>query len=270
MIRNSIARSLAALALAAAMGTAAAADKPSFVDGGKFTVCTDPSFPPMEYFKVSGDKEPVGFDVDLMRALAKNWEAGLEIVSMDFAGLLPSLEAKRCDAVISGMFVTDKRKQSFDAVTYLDTVTILVAKAGTEHAKSVDDFAGKTVAVQTGTTFVQLFEKINADLKAKGLKPVDVQLYPKASDGIQQVLIGRAYATTTQDTELAFRELQNPGALVSIYEFEDEQSFGVFVRKGGNDGAAINEALTGLKENGMLAEISQRWHLNPEKLSVRQ
>jgi polar amino acid transport system substrate-binding protein len=136
---------------------------------------------------------------------------------MDFAGLLPSLEAKRCDAVISGMFVTDKRKQSFDAVTYLDTVTILVAKAGTEHAKSVDDFAGKT-----------------------------------------------------QDTELAFRELQNPGALVSIYEFEDEQSFGVFVRKGGNDGAAINEALTGLKENGMLAEISQRWHLNPEKLSVRQ
>jgi polar amino acid transport system substrate-binding protein len=168
------------------------------------------------------------------------------------------------------MFVTDKRKQSFDAVTYLDTVTILVAKAGTVHAKSVDDFAGKTVAVQTGTTFVQLFEKINADLKAKGLKPVDVQLYPKASDGIQQVQIGRAYATTTQDTELAFRELQNPGALVSIYEFEDEQSFGVFVRKGGNDGAAINEALTGLKENGMLAEISQRWHLNPEKLSVRQ
>jgi polar amino acid transport system substrate-binding protein len=73
MIRNSIARSLAALALASAMGTAAAADKPSFVDGGKFTVCTDPSFPPMEYFKVSGDKEPVGFDVDLMRALAKNW-----------------------------------------------------------------------------------------------------------------------------------------------------------------------------------------------------
>jgi polar amino acid transport system substrate-binding protein len=189
---------------------------------------------------------------------------------MDFAGLLPSLEAKRCDAVISGMFVTDKRKQSFDAVSYLDTVTILVAKGGTERAKSIEDFAGKTIAVQTGTTFVQLFEKINADLKAKGLKPVDVQLYPKASDGIQQVLIGRAYATTTQDTELAYRELENPGALASVYEFEDEQSFGVFVRKGGSDGAAIHEALMGVKDNGTLAQIAQSWHLNPEKLSVRQ
>ena len=89
MIRNSIAHSLAGLALAAVIGTAAAADKPSFVDGGKFTVCTDPSFPPMEYFKVSGDKEPVGFDVDLMRDLAKNWDAGLEIVSMDFPAFCP-------------------------------------------------------------------------------------------------------------------------------------------------------------------------------------
>jgi polar amino acid transport system substrate-binding protein len=271
MTMTFIARSLAGLALAAAIaGPAGAADKPSIVEGGKFTVCTDPSFPPMEYFKVSGDKEPVGFDVDLMRALAKGWGAGLEIVSMDFAGLLPSLEAKRCDAVISGMFVTDKRKQSFDAVSYLDTVTILVAKGGTARAKSIDDFSGKTIAVQTGTTFVQLFEKINTDLKAKGLKPVDVQLYPKASDGIQQVLIGRAYATTTQDTELAYRELQNPGALTSVFEFEDEQSFGIFVRKGGNDGAAVHEALTSLEGSGALAEIAGRWHLNAEKLSVRQ
>ena len=44
----------------------------------------------------------------------------------------------------------------------------------------------------------------------------------------------------------------------------------MFVRKGGTDGAAINQALMSVKENGTLAEIAKRWHLNPEKLSVRQ
>jgi polar amino acid transport system substrate-binding protein len=267
---RSIACSLTALVFAASLAADAATDKPGFTAGGKFTVCTDASFPPMEYFKVSGDKEPVGFDVDLMRELAKSWQADLDIVTMDFAGLLPSLEAKRCDAVISGMFVTDERKKKFDAVSYLDTVTILVAKGGTPHAASIDDFAGKTVAVQTGTEFVKMFETINADFKAKGLTPVNLQLYPKASDGIQQVLIGRAYATTTQDTELAYRELQNPGALTSIFEFEDQQSFGVFVRKDANDGADVHSTLTDQKDKGVLAEIANRWHLDKEKLSVRQ
>lgn len=270
MTTKSIARSLAAIALATCLTGPAAADNPAFIVGGKLAVCTDATFPPMEYFKVSGDKEPVGFDVDLMRELAKKWGASLEILTMDFSGLLPSLEARRCDAVISGMFVTDERKQKFDAVSYLDTVTILVAKSGTEHAATIEDFSGKIVAVQTGTNFVTMFEKINADFKAKGLKPADVQLYPKASDGIQQVLIGRAYATTTQDTELAYRELQNPGALTSVFEFKDEQSFGVFIRKGENDKAAVHAVLTELKDSGTLAEIAGRWQLNKEKLSVRQ
>ncbi len=269
MTIKGIMTSCAALAMLAT-AAAAAEDKPSFTAGGKFAVCTDASFPPMEYFKVSGDKEPVGFDVDLMRELARSWDAALEILPMDFSGLLPSLEAKRCDAVISGMFVTSERKQKFDAVSYLDTVTILVAKAGTAHAAAIEEFSGKTVAVQTGTAFVQMFEKINADLTAKGIAPINVQLYPKASDGIQQVLIGRAYATTTQDTELAYRELQNPGALASVFEFADTQSFGVFVRQGENDAVALHTTLTSLKDKGTLSDIAGRWQLNAKNLSVRQ
>ena len=267
--RISLALALAG-GLAAMAGAASAADKPAFVSGGKFAVCTDASFPPMEYFEKSGDKLPVGFDVDFMNEIAAGWSVSLEILPMDFSGLLPSLEAKRCDAVISGIFVTEERKQKFDAVSYLDTVSVLAGKAGTPHAASLEDLAGKTIAVQTGTSFVKQFEEVNKEFAAKGLEPVKVQLYPKASDAIQQVLIGRAYAATTQDTELAFRDLQVPGSLASIYEFEDPQTFGIFVRREGGDAAAVMSAVSALKESGALDKIAERWRLDTKKLDIRQ
>lgn len=250
-------------------GAAQAQEKPGFVSDGKFSVCTDASFPPMEYFEKSGDKLPVGFDVDLMNELGSAWGVSVEILPMDFSGLLPSLEAERCDAVISGIFVTDERKAKFDAVTYLDTVSVLAGKADAARVASLEELAGKVIAVQTGTSFVKQFEDINKDFSAKGLDPVKVQLYPKASDAIQQVLIGRAHAATTQDTELAFRDLQMPGSLASIYEFSDPQAFGVFVRRDGSGGAAVMSAVTGLRDNGALAGIAERWRLDPSKIAIR-
>jgi len=58
---------LAALALAAAPVQAAA---PAFVKGRVVSLCTDPTFAPMELFEHPGDKQPVGFDIDLATALA--------------------------------------------------------------------------------------------------------------------------------------------------------------------------------------------------------
>ncbi len=112
--RISLALALAG-GLAAMAGAASAADKPAFVSGGKFAVCTDASFPPMEYFEKSGDKLPVGFDVDFMNEIAQAGFCRSKSCPWTFP-LLPSLEAKRCDAVISGIFVTEERKQKFDAV----------------------------------------------------------------------------------------------------------------------------------------------------------
>ena len=62
----------AAFAAFAAISAAKAA-APSFVKGGSVTLCTDPTYAPMEFFLHAGDKAPVGFDIDLARALAKRW-----------------------------------------------------------------------------------------------------------------------------------------------------------------------------------------------------
>ncbi len=253
------------LALLTASSASAA---PSFTSGGELVVCTDSTFPPMEYVAHTGDTEPVGFDVDLMKALAGAWNAKLKIVTLDFSGLLPALEAKRCDAVVSGIFLTEARIKNFDGIAYLSTASVLVGLGGTAPIKSTDELSGKGVAVQTGTDFVKWMEKINADLAAKNMKAADVQLYPKASDVIQQVLIGRAFAGFTQDTEVSFRSLQNPGQLVTVYTFPDRQKFAIYIRRNGSDIDEVKKTMDGLRSAGALADIIKKWNMNQDQLDV--
>jgi polar amino acid transport system substrate-binding protein len=265
--RNRIGLGAAALTLVAVLAASAEA-APSFTASGKLTVCTDPTFPPMEYFAQSGDAAPVGFDVDLINALAGHWSATAEIVPLDFAGLLPALEAKRCDAVISGIFVTPERLKNFDGVAYLSTASVLIAKGGEQPIAETAALSGKTVAVQTGTEFVQWMEDINKELAAAGKEAANAQLYPKASDVIQQVLLGRAYAGFTQDTEVAFRDLQNPGQLAAIYTFPERQNFGVYIRREGDDLAELKAAIDALRADGTLAGIVERWKLSADQLEI--
>lgn len=255
-------------ALIAGIASSHADAVPSFAAKGTVSICTDASFPPMEFFEKSGDKQPVGFDIDLIQVLGEQWKIQPKIVTMDFSGLLPSLEANRCDAIVSGIFVTAERTKKFDAIPYLATSSVLIAKHGEKPVKSLDELSGKTVAVQTGTDFVKWFEKINADLKAKGLAEINVQLYPKASDGIQQVLIGRSFAATTQDTEVAYRNLQNPNTLGVIHTFEDTQKFGIYVRRQGDDTKIVGETMAALKKSGALAKIVEKWRLSVSQTDV--
>jgi polar amino acid transport system substrate-binding protein len=271
MIKSTVVALMTTLGAAALFaGSSQAQDVPSFASKGKVTFCADATFPPMEFFEKTGDKTPTGFDVDLMQALAKEWKVEAEIVTMDFAGLLPSLEANRCDVIISGMFVTPARTEKFDAVPYLATASVLIAKEGVAPLSSLEELSGKTVAVQTGTEFVKWFDKLNGELKAQGKPEVNVQLYPKASDGIQQVLIGRSFTATTQDTEVAYRQLQNPGQLASIYTFEDVQKFGIYLRREGENKKAVEAALEALRANGEMQKLAEKWNFPAQMLNVAQ
>jgi len=255
------------LAVLGAASAAGAADKPSFVADGTLAVCTDPTFPPMEFMAAAGDKEPSGFDIDLSRALAAAWGVELQIATMDFSGLLPSLGAGRCDLVASGILLTPERQKSFDAAPYFATEGILIGRAGTP-AVDLKDLSGKTIAVQTGTSYVQQMEAVNAKLKELGLEPAIVQLYPKATDVIQQVELGRVFGGTSQDTELAYREASAPGKYVRIFGFKGADIFAVYFRKDEADGAAVAATIGTLGADGTLGKIAGAWKLPASQLEA--
>ena len=246
----------------------AEAIKPSFVSGGELVVCIDPTFPPMEFFRKAGDTEPVGVDVDVINALAKHWNIKPKLMTMDFDGLLPSLEAKKCDAVISGTSITPPRIKTLAAIPYINTSVVIITKTGNKiEIKDPKDLSGKVVAVQSGTQYVDRVNKVNAELKAAGAKEIDMQVYPKQTDVIQQILVGRAQAAYTQDTENAFRSIDNPGKFSLIYTYPDAQQMGIFIRPNADDEKAINAAVAALVKDGSLPAIIKNWKLSTSQLN---
>ena len=252
---------LALALILTALPFAARAATPSFVHDGQVTMCTDPTYPPMEMFAKAGDKTPVGFDVDLAHALAKIWGAQLTIQPMDFTGLLPGLGGHRCDFILSGMFITPARTKVFDAVPYLRSAMVLLVRADNTSVHGPDDLAGKVLVVQSGTVYEQRAHALAAEFAKAGKPAVTVQAYPKGTDVAEQLLTGRAAAGFTQDTEAAFRAVHDPGKFKVAYVYPPTDTFGLYFNRNPADVALITAEIASLRDSGLIKKLAVTWNL---------
>jgi len=241
----------------------------SLVTAGSLKVCADLSFPPMTYQDAGG--KPAGFDVDTARAVAELWNVELATQNTPFDGVLPALSSGRCDLAWTGINVTDERLQTFDAVPYLDTgLVLLVGADNPEGISSPEQLASKTAATQSGTIYEKSLKALAKDLEAKGESAPRVQTYPKMTDAIQQLVVGRADAVLTQDTEAAYRGEQQPGAFEVAYTYPEKDRFGVYFKKGNAEmQSGLTTALSELQDSGELARIAESNGLSPENLLIK-
>jgi polar amino acid transport system substrate-binding protein len=219
-----------------------------------FKFCTDPTFPPMEYATTSG--AITGFDVDMANALAATFGAKAQSVKTAFPGLLPALNAKKCDAVISGIFVTPDRKKQAGVVAYFDSHRVLIVKAGNPKGiHNPNGLKGKVVAVQAGTKYEEYLKALQKKLGFK------LQSYPGDNDAVAQVLIGRADAVLTQDTSYAYQAKQHPRKIAVGYTFAAKDQFGVYYRKADAStlGKKIASGIAKLRSSGTLAKIAAKY-----------
>src|SRR3989442_867639 len=213
-----------------------------------FSYCDDPTFPPLESTTTAG--KPVGFDIDMAAAIAKQMGGTAKFTHTAFSGLLPALGAKKCDVVISGIFVTPDRTKQFPAVPYMRSHrALLVAGGNPKHITSVAALAGKRVAVQAGTKYEQF---LKAQQKKLGFS---LQSYPGDTDAVAQVLLGRADVVLTQDTEGAYQIKQHPGKLAIGYLFPEFDTFGIYYRKGDAIGGEMAAAVQAPKAHRTLPQL---------------
>jgi polar amino acid transport system substrate-binding protein len=237
---------VAALAVAGAAGAAPRA--------ATFTYCTDPTFPPMELAASSGKIS--GFDVDMASALAKTWGATAKPVKTAFPSLIPALKAKKCDAVISGIFVTPDRLKQAGAVRYMESHRVFIVRAGNpKHVTGPNSLEGLNVVVQAGTKYEEYLKAL------KNKIDFNLQSYPGDNDAVAQVLIGRADVVLTQDTSFAFQAKAHPGKIQVAYTFPAKDSFGIYFRKGDAIGAKVNAGVKTLRSNGTLAKLAAKYKI---------
>ena len=219
-----------------------------------FKFCTDPTFPPMELASPSGAIS--GFDVDMASALAKTWGASSKPVKTPFPGLIPALNAKKCDAVISGIFVTPDRLKQAPAVIYMETHRVLIVKNGNpKHVSGPNGLKGLNVSVQAGTKYEEYLKALKSKIG------FNLQSYPGDNDAVAQVIIGRADAVLTQDTSFAFQAKAHPGKISVGYTFPDKNAFGIYYRKGDAIGAQIKSGVAKLKSNGTLVKLAAKYKI---------
>ncbi len=242
----------------AVAGTAGAGHRVVSPVKGSFKYCSDPTFPPMESKTAAG--KPVGFDIDLANAVAKLWKVKAKFVQTSFPGLLPALASKKCNMVISGIFITPDRVKQFPAVAYMKTHRALVVQGGNpKGVKSPNNLSGKNVAVQAGTKYEEYLKQLNDEFKSSGRAQMNLQSYPGDTDAVAQLLIGRADAVLTQDTSGAYQKKQHPGKLAIPYLFPETDTFGIYYRKSDNKlGTALKAAIKTLKKNGTLKKIAAK------------
>jgi len=219
-----------------------------------FTYCTDPTFPPMEYTTTSG--KIIGFDVDMATKLAATWGASAKALKTGFPGLLAALAAKKCDAVISGIFITPDRTKQAPALPYMESHRVIIVKAGNpKKIHSPNGLKGLVVAVQTGTKYEQYLKALQKKIG------FTLQGYPGDNDAVAQVLIGRADAVLTQDTSFAFQAKAHPGKIQVGYTFGAPDHFGIYYRKdeASTLGVQIHDGIARLKTIGTLKTIAAKY-----------
>ena len=245
---------VAAMAFAGCGGNAA--DSGSGASSGSagkvLKVGSSIDFAPFE-FQDEAQKEYQGFDMDLIRAVAKEMGYEVEIQNIGFDGLIPALEAKNIDVIISGVTINDERKAKvlFSDPYYQSGLAMIVRKDNND-IHTFQDLKGKKVAVQIGTTSAKEVRKIEG-VEIKELNtPPDCFMELKAG-GVDVVVNDRP----VNDYYITKSGATGVKGLEDLLTAED---YGIAMNRDSKDlQQKVNEALKKLKENGEYKKIYDKW-----------
>ena len=242
-MRNSTVYLVIAVIVVAVIAGVAGAYLGGFIGGGGkkvLKVGTSPDFPPFEYVDKEGNI--VGIDIDLIKSIAAKQGYEVEIVSIDFDGLIPALQNGQIDVIAAGMTITEEREQKVDfTIPYWDAdQAILVKKGSNLHFDSLNDLVGKTVGVQSGTTGEWLID----DFINQSGEEITVKRYPSFVLAVTDLVNGRTDAVIV-DTPVAAAYAKKYDVEVSATIKTGEQ-YGLAVRKGNTE--LLNELNSALEE----------------------
>lgn len=204
----------------------------ALVEDGTLTICTHLPYAPFEFTQ---DGEVVGFDIDVLRIAADAEGLDTKVVDTPWETIVSgeALNTGKCDVAAGAMTIRPEREEVMDFTDpYFEATQALLTKKGS-GITSLDQLAGKTIAVQEGTTGAEYVSQ-NTPEGARVVSFEDSVLT------MQAVKTGKADAGVNDNGLLYNFVKQNPDTEVTA-EFQTGEQYGFAVKKGGND--ALLEAL---------------------------
>ena len=158
------------------------------VTEGKLTVATSPDFAPYEFYAIGEDGSPTlaGFDMALAQYIADYMGLELEVITVDFDGVLSELQTKSVDLGMAGLSPDEKRMgiMDFSDIYYEGGQSLVTVKDNADKYNSVEAVNNPDVTVGAQTGSIQL------DLANTNSPDADIISLPKVTDIISELLAG--------------------------------------------------------------------------------
>ena len=211
---------------------------------------TDATYPPFEIINTETGI-PEGFDIDIITEICKinSWKT--EIIVSPFSGIIPGLQNRKYDIVLSAMTITPKRAVvvDFSDPYYLAGQVVAVPVTNTT-IESINDLKGKKVGVQLGTT---------GELMAKKMDGLQVFSYDNIGAAFIDMNNGNLDAVLN-DFPTTSVYIKKHGTVKKVGEILSSEYYGMAVRKGDTTLLnAINSALHQIKSDGRYNKLHLKW-----------
>lgn len=226
-----------------------------------YTVLTEATFPPFD--TVDADGNIIGFDMDLISAIAEDQGFAVEFVDMPFESLIPALEAGNGDIIAAGMWCGDPERAErvdFSDIYYTGGKAILVA-ADNNEITGQDSFTPETVvASQIGSNYADEITTLKEEGKIKEaviLDGFDVCILQLINGDVDAVVSG-------SDVVNAYIK-QQEGKIKLAGDIEASEDMGFAVQKGNSELLEkINTGLQNVKDSGLYDELIVKWMVGEE------
>ena len=195
--------------------------------GNELVVGMDLSYPPFETIDPAG--KPTGVSVEIAEALAQSLGKTLRVENIPFTGLIPSLQTRKIDCIISSMTDTPERRDSVDfSNPYISTGLALLVASNSPAASMADiDQPGKTLAVRQGTTG-EVWARAN-------IKSAQILALEKESAAVMEVVQGKADAFLYDQMSIWKNAQEHAGKTRALLSPVRKEMWAVALRKDDSD-----------------------------------
>lgn len=215
-------------------------------------VGTESSYAPFEF---TVDGKLVGFDIDLMNAVAKEMGCEVEWVQMSFDGLIPALLTEQLDMAVASFTVTPERAKriNFSEPYYRSGLTFVIRNQDTEKYANANALNGKRICAQLGSV---------SAMKAETISPNNVATFNDAAGAYMELMSGGCEAVlndrpVNQYFLATSKASHNLKELTDILDAED---MAMVLPKGDPELLQkVNAAFKAIKENGTYQQIYDKW-----------
>lgn len=229
----------------------------------EITVATEARYAPFESVE---NGKIVGYDADLMHYVLQALP-GVKIKQLDlpFQGLLPGLDAKRFDMVITAVTVNKDRANHFAFTLPVADATTGVLLRTTEKAiTSPEDLNGKIVGSQTGSAQLQALLALDKKLKDAGGPGIkQIKQYVAFDEAYADLAVGRLDAVAQSVSNLGPLMKARPGVFMLMKQTIGPKSYFSWAARKDADSASLlklfNDGIARANKDGTIKKLQMKW-----------